>query len=122
MNDRAAQLRLQQLREHRVRKPPNTDLRPLFEATAATLKRDRKRLSNTADAWASVCPPQLLPRTAILTLSRGALTIAVPDAPTSFELDRALRAGAETHLIRACLAPVRKVKLVINPEAFSPRA
>ncbi len=120
MNDRAAQLRLQQLREYRVRKPPNTDLRPLFEATAANLKRERKRLANTADAWAAVCPPHLLPRTAILTLSRGALHIAVPDAPTSFELDRALREGAETQLIRACLAPVRKVKLSINPDAFAP--
>lgn len=119
MNDRAAQLRLEQLREYRVRKAPNTDLRPLFAATAKDLARERKRLANTADAWAAICPANLHPRTAILTLSRGALTVAVPDAPTSFELDRALRAGAETQLIRACRAPVRKVKLVINPDAFS---
>lgn len=122
MNERAAQLRLQQLREHRVRKPPNADLRPLFAATAADLTRERKRLANTADAWAAVCPGRLHARTAILSLARGALTIAVPDAPTSFELDRFLRAGGESELIRACRAPVRKLKLVVNPDAFAPTA
>lgn len=88
-------------------------MRSLFAEAARNAARDERRLGNAGDAWAAVCPGELLERTRIMGLSRGALTVATPDAATRFELDRALRSGAERALIRLCSAPVRKVRVVV---------
>lgn len=86
----------------------------LFAQAGRDAARDHRRLGNAGDAWAATCPEQLLGRTRIVGLSRGSLTVAVPDAATRFELDRALRSGAERALIGMCSAPVRKVRVVVT--------
>jgi hypothetical protein len=48
----------------------------------------------------------------VRSLVRGVLTVEVKGAPARFELDRALRAGMERELIKACPASLHKVKLI----------
>ncbi len=108
---------LGRLRANRVveaRATRTAPLRELFVQAARDATRDRRRLGNAGDAWAQTCPPDLAGRTAIVGLLRGVLTVSVPDSPTRFELDRALRGGAEKALIGLCTAPVRKVRVVVT--------
>ncbi len=86
----------------------------IFAQAARDATRDRRRLGNAGDAWAAACPSDLIDRTAIVGLARGVLTVSTPDSATRFELDRALRAGAERALIGLCSAPVRKVRVVVT--------
>lgn len=109
---RPAQSHLAKLRESRVRTERAQPLAGVFSAEARTLERERRRAAGVADVWNALCPPDLVNRTAIRSLRRGLLTIAVEDAPTRFELDRALRAGLEREIVRRCAAPVRRIRLV----------
>lgn len=112
MDPKAAAMRLAKLRENRARPQRDDALAPAFQRTARDLARLEKNLSGITEAWESVCPPDLLPRTAIRSIHRGKLTIAVADAATRFELDRLLRAGAKRDLVRGCPMTVRDVRLV----------
>jgi hypothetical protein len=78
------------------------------------LRRLRRANAGLADAWERVAPPDLLGRTALRGVSSGTATIAVPDAGARYELDRWLRSGGESLLIKSCTAPVRKVKIIIE--------
>lgn len=108
---------LERLRSRRVRRDRAPEAGVLFAAQARELAKQQKRLGGVAGAWAEVCPPELIERTTILSLSRGVLTIGVPDAAARFELDRFLRAGAERELIRLAPATVRTVRLVAHQGA-----
>jgi hypothetical protein len=88
---------------------------PTFAAAALWLERSRRRLGKVAQAWQGVCPAQHVERTAIVGLAAGTLTVRVADDATRFEIDRALRAGAERELIRRCPAGVARVRLVSGP-------
>lgn len=112
-----ASARIGALRERRAREPGwmRSAARAMFDELRAALERDRRRAGGVSDAWDACCPPALLARTRIVSLRRGTLTIGAPDAATKFELDRALRGGAEAALIRASSAPVRAVKIVFDP-------
>ena len=114
MDPRDAQQRLERLRNFRLRKQRDLSIGPAFDAQAEQLKRLRKRVGPLAQAWESACPTDLIERTAIGGLSRGILTINVDDHATKFELDRALRAGAEREFIRLAPMSVRRLKLVVR--------
>lgn len=105
---------LSRLRALRVREAPDLSMGAVFAIESKHLERARKRTGGAAKAWCEVCPPDLLRRTAIVGLTRGVLTISVRDASTRYELDRLLRSGAETELLRRSAAPVRRVKLVVE--------
>lgn len=107
-----AQAHLSKLRESRARRERAQPMGGVFADAARLLQRERRRAGGVADVWNALCPPDLAPRTAIRSLRRGVLTIAVEDAPSRFQLDRALRDGLERELIRRCAAPVRRVRLV----------
>lgn len=107
-----ADTRLAALRAARARRERDLSLGGLFDAARATLDRSRSRLGGAGDAWASCCPPGLAARASLVSLARGVLTVRVPDAPTRFELDRALRAGLENDVIARSRAPIRKVRVV----------
>ena len=68
-------------------------------------------LAGAARAWASVVPPALAAACVLEALSRGVLRVRVTDAGARFELDRFLRAGGETNVIRACGVAIRSVRL-----------
>lgn len=78
------------------------------------LNKQRRANGGCATAWNAVIPPELAARTALQGLSRGVLTIAVPDASTRFTLDRFLRSGGERALIGASSAAIRKVRIVLG--------
>ena len=105
---------LERLRSHRVRPDFDGSLHETLSRQAKDLERTHKRLGNAAAAWGRVCPPEFLSRTAIVGLNRGVLTIRVRDASTRYELDRMLRAGGETAVLRSVNAPIRKIKLVVG--------
>ena len=112
MDPRSAAMRLGKLRETRSRRERDDALASSFQRTARDLARLEKNLAGVAEAWETVCPPARLPRTAIRSVQRGKLTIAVADASTRFELDRLLRAGAKRDLVKGCPMTVRSVRLV----------
>lgn len=112
VNEQQARNQLESLRARRVRPEPDQSFTSLFRERAVELDRLEKRLGAIAGAWQRLCPPELLPRTSVRSLSRGVLTIGVEDAAARYELDRFLRSGAERTFIRACPTTVRKVKLV----------
>jgi len=119
MNRRDIAARLAALREHRVTPERRITIAQDVLSTAADLKKLERRLGGVAEAWNRVCPPQHVERTAIESLSRGVLTVRVADAATRFELDRALRSGAEAELVRLAPSGVRKVRLVAGGSELS---
>ena len=114
-DDRDAAARLEDLRRRRARAAPERSAGDALAGTVRELRRLERRLGGVAEAWQAVCPPDLVARTAIRSLRKGLLTIAVEDASTRYELDRLLRAGAERELARAATTTVRRVRLVIEP-------
>ena len=104
---------VQRLRESRLR--PARDLtmaremdRAMREAVAL-----RRATGGCADAWSRIIPSALLAKTALEGVSKGVLTVRVPDASTRFELDRFLRSGGQTQLVSACRASIGRVRLVV---------
>ncbi len=104
--------RLSALREHRVTPDRRITITPDVQGAASELKKLERRLGGVAEAWNRVCPPHLVDRTSIESLARGVLTVRVADAAARFELDRALRSGAEQELVRVSPSGVRRVRLV----------
>src|SRR5690554_5326492 len=87
--------RIARLRGFRTFPPRARDLKSDFALIEKNLQRDRRKLGSVSKAWAANCPEQLLPRTSVIAMSRGVLTIGADDSSTRFELDRWLRAGGE---------------------------
>ena len=83
-----------------------------MERAADELAKLERQLGGAGAAWARTCPATLLESTRVRSLVRGVLTVEVKGAPARFELDRALRAGMERELIKACPASLHKVKLI----------
>jgi hypothetical protein len=104
---------LRRLRELRNR--PERDLS--MAATVATAKqRVAKRHRDFAGvwaAWSAVVPARLAHATEIVGVSRGVLTVRAADTGVRFEIDRLLRSGGETELVRRAPIGVRRVKLVL---------
>lgn len=124
MDPKAAAIKLANLRKNRTFSARDDSLAPSFQRTARDLARLEKKLVGVTEAWENVCPQSLLPKTAIRSINRGKLTIAVADAATRFTLDNHLRAGAKRDLIKGCPMTVRDVRLVqdasIAPDHHQP--
>ena len=104
---------VQRLREARVRPARDLSLardmdRALREAAAL-----RQSVGGCAAAWASVVPPDLLAHTALEGVSRGVLSVRVPNASTRFALDRFLRSGGERAVIAASRSAISRIRLVV---------
>ena len=102
------------IRSQRVRPPRDLSLAPDIDRALRELTKQRRALSGTGAAWSAVVPPELAEKTTLETLSRGVLTVTVPDAATRFTLDRFLRSGGERTLIGASSAAIRKVRILIG--------
>lgn len=102
--------RLERLRAWRVRTTDALSIGEQVEALARRLKRTRRDYAGLDLAWDELVPARLTRSDQFVSLSRGILTVRVPDAPVRFELDRWLRAGGELALRRRCPA-LAKVRL-----------
>jgi hypothetical protein len=118
MNPRQAQNQLQRRQDQIESRSRRVEVSGLFASTQRELQRTEKRIAGSAALWERVCPPELIERTCVVGLQRGVLTIGVRDHSTRYVLDRMLRSGLETDLIRRSAVSISSVKLVARPEAF----
>ena len=87
-----------------------------FAKLARSHGRTGTRLEGLSEVWDACCPPGLIERAALRSISRGVLTIAVSDATTRYAVERAVKGGLDLELIRAAPMTVRKVKVVLARE------
>jgi hypothetical protein len=90
---------------------------------ARQAKRDVERSGSAAEAWKAAMPLQLVDETWIESVSAMQIVVGVSNAPASFAVDRALRAGALAELRRTMQVPGLRVKIRLgqSPAAISPR-
>ena len=73
--------------------------------------RPHRQLGQLADVWRRLVPETLHARTALRSLHRGVLTVAVDDSATLYQLDRVLRGGVENEIKQQINGAVRRIKL-----------
>lgn len=105
---------LHRLRQVKVRPERDLTLTKPFASEEVALRKLRRANGGLVEAWASVAPGDLADQIALRGVSAGVATLAVTNASARYQLDRWLRSGGERELIRACRAPIRKVKVVIE--------
>lgn len=71
-------------------------------ALARDVKRQTTQFAGLGEAWQALCPAPLSAGTTLVSLSRGVLCVRAQGAAARFALDRWLRAGGETELIKRC--------------------
>ena len=126
------------IRAARVRAPDQPTLaeRKAFADSPAALKRTRKvwadptiaaavhdafehakhahkAVGAAAIAVAQTLPSHIADKVEVVKLSRGVLTLGVPDSATRYVLDRLLRMGAESALLKRVPASVKAIKIVV---------
>jgi hypothetical protein len=111
VDPRVADASLNRLRGFRVREGRDLSLSDLA-AKAREYQRASRSLGAVSPAWEQACPKDLLPKTSIVSLARGVLTVGVDGSSTRYALDRAMRAGGLQTLRAASKAAITKVKLV----------
>lgn len=139
--------RIRAIRAARVRAPDQPTLaeRKAFADNPAALKRSRKvwgdptiaaavhdvfeqarhtrkSVGAASAAVAQTFPSHLAEKIRVVQLARGVLTLGVPDASTRYVVDRLLRSGAQTALLKRVPASVRSVRLAITPPRDSAAA
>jgi len=72
------------------------------------------QLGRVVKVWQDLIPGRLCDRTALVSLSRGVLTVHVTDSPTMYELDRLLRGGLERRIKTSCRAKITRIKLKLE--------
>lgn len=102
---------LENLRTWRLGAPKDLSLTADLTSLVQGVKRQTTRFAGLGEAWQALCPAHLSAGTTILSLSRGVLSVRAPDAAARFALDRWLRDGGETELIKRCPTLLR-VRLV----------
>jgi hypothetical protein len=136
---RDAAIALAAIRAARMRAPdqPTLGERKAFADNPAALKRIRKvwadptiaaavhdafdhaKHAHKAVGAASIAVAQTFPshiadKVEVIKLSRGVLTLGVPDSSTRYIVDRLLRSGAQSALLKRVPASVKSLKIVIS--------
>lgn len=101
---------LAHLRAYRTRPDRDTSIAAAVRDEAARVEQQRRASAKSDNAWDQLAPDHLRPRARFTSLLRGTLTLKARDAAARFEIDRWLRAGGETALLRR--AGARRVKVV----------
>jgi len=104
---------LDRLRELRNIPERDLGLGAQFDSVRKQLKKRSRSLGAIGTGWAAVVPEELLVGAALVSFSRGVLTVRCDNASAKFNLDRFLRSGGELSLVRACPAGMVKVRLVL---------
>lgn len=102
------------VREARLRPARDLSMAGPMDRELREIRKLKRAVGAIAQAWNATVPQELLKRTGLQSLSRGVLTVAVPDAATRFLLDRHLRGGGERALIGQSAAAIRSVRIVIS--------
>jgi hypothetical protein len=103
--------RIDRVRSLRVHERDDA-LTPEFQRLARDLKRTHQRVGSAGEAWAEIVPAHLAQGAVLEGVSRGVLTVRVPNQPARYVLDRWLRAGGQSQLAQR--AGVRSVKVVVG--------
>ncbi len=101
---------LGRLREREARRSSSRTAAEAFGRLERSLKRDARRNAGIGGVWSEVCPAVLVDQTRIVSLSRGVLTVAVPNDGVRFEVDRFLRGGGLEVLKGRSPATLNRVK------------
>lgn len=134
-----AALALAAIRAARIRPPdqPTLGERKAFADNPAALKRIRKvwadptiaaavhdafahakhahkAVGAASIAVAQTFPSHLAEKIEVVKLTRGLLTLGVPDSSTRYVVDRMLRSGAQAALLKRVPASVTSLKIVIS--------
>ncbi len=113
-DDISSQERLDRVRKLRVY-TKDTSLAFLHETFKRDIEKPFKQLAKLTPLWQEMVPDALLPFTRLESLSRGTLTVVVEGSARLYELDRLLRSGLQTELIKRYTGPAfRKVKLQLG--------
>ena len=86
----------------------------IMHDSARELTRRRAAITKAAAAWRDLLPRDFAAPTELVGLSRGVLTVCVPDHASKFTLDRILRAGGLTHFIRSVPIAIKDVRIVVG--------
>ncbi|MCC6579017.1 MAG: DUF721 domain-containing protein [Phycisphaeraceae bacterium] len=109
---KAADMKLQRLRQWRNRPEKDLTLSGLDGWFNRQIARPHKQLAGIIDVWISLVPAEVTLHCRLQSLIRGVLTVTVDSSPHRYELDRLLREGLEAKLVEACGGTkLRKVKL-----------
>ena len=116
-------LRTQRMCERRAFRDKDVSIVRMIGDIARQANRDVERSGSAAEAWKASMPPQLLDETWIESVSPMQMVVGVSNAPASFAVDRALRAGALAELRRILQVPGLRVKVRLgqSPLASGPR-
>ena len=121
MDDHHADQRVERVRTSRVFKSPDQTLGFMPAQFKREVARPFKQLEGLAQHWQNLVPPDLLPHTRLNGLARGVLTVSVDSSASLYELDRLLRGGLETELVKAHRGPaMRRIKLVVDTTLAEP--
>ncbi|MBX3358625.1 MAG: DUF721 domain-containing protein [Phycisphaeraceae bacterium] len=104
---------LEAARRYRTRATHDLGLGAAMDAIATDVRKRARGLSAVSAAWLAAVPGDLAEGAELVSFTKGVLTVRAPDAAARFGLDRFLRAGGETAIIRAASAVVRRVRVVL---------
>lgn len=113
----AADRYLHRLAGWRSRKASYSDLHFIRDQFRREIERPHRQLGDLVDLWQSLMPADLLERTKLRSFQRNTLHVSVPDSPTRYHLDRALRGGLEAKLRAAFKGNLRAIKVRVEPMA-----
>ncbi len=89
------------------------------------VKHAHKAVGAASIAVAQTFPSHIADKVEVVKLTRGVLTLGVPDSSTRYVVDRLLRSGAQASLLKRVPASVKSLKIVIsvpqNADAGVPR-
>lgn len=77
-------------------------------------KHAYKAVGAASIAVAQTFPSHIADKIEVIKLTRGVLTLGVPDSSTRYIVDRLLRSGAQTALLKRVPASVKSLKIVIS--------
>lgn len=103
---------LEQLRTWRNRPERDLTLAEPLAREVKLIRRLERSMGSIATAWQDLVPADVASRTALVGVSRGVLTVRVSDSAARYELDRWLRTGGETAIIRRCVNGLTRIRLV----------
>jgi len=113
MSSDGAREHVERLRQWRNRPAPEVAVGPIVEGLEKQLAKGHKQFGKVVELWLELVPEELASKTRLASLSRGVLTVEVPDSVAMYELDRLLRSGVERELRERCKAPVRSVRVKV---------
>ncbi|MEM1356309.1 MAG: DciA family protein [Planctomycetota bacterium] len=121
-----AQQRLDLLRQSRSLPRKDLSLGFMTEQFNRDVEKPYRQLGDLAELWREIVPDRLLTHCRLVGLSRGTLHVEADHAAAHFEIDRLLRSGLQTDLIKRHKGPAfRRVQVRLagrsDSESVDPR-